>query len=462
MVCGVVMCLAWASSVAQSADPYGPPVRPVSGPGYGGAMPYLPGAPYGMPPSYCPPPGAFPLQVPPSTTPSPAPKQPDLPAPRPVDPTKPKEEGKKPDEQLQDQQQPQAPTPPGLDLASASGMSMGLASGVGDMGGGMASGPSGTAPGMIGPGITYSATRLIHVQDLSSGVIFPTTFAGAPVPSRSQFRIADNESPQPQDRLFLTYNFLHNVNKDALTRVPENVFIRDTRLISNLDVHYETFGFEKSFWCNYASIGVRVPFFQLEEKEPTGEQGPLFQIQRGLDQNTIGDVSLVLKYVLAYDCESNNLLSGGLVITAPTSPEVKVYKANEPAFFQEGRGIRTWLFQPWLGYFIDIGHVYVHGFTSIVIPAEDNDVYVWFADIGVGWLCYSFLVPTIELHYQTPVNESSDLYREPVGAIDSLILTAGAHVAFYEACTVTVGLATPLTGPGPFDVEAIAQLNIRF
>src|SRR5207247_7887846 len=131
------------------------------------------------------------------------------------------------------------------------------------------------------------------------------------------------------------------VNKEALTRVPENAFIRDTRLISNLDVHYETFGFEKSFWCNYASIGVRVPFFQVQETEPTSSEGAIYQIQRGLDQNTIGDVSVVLKSVLAYDCQSNNLLSGGVVITAPTAPNEKVYHALEPVATQAGRSIRT-------------------------------------------------------------------------------------------------------------------------
>jgi hypothetical protein len=322
--------------------------------------------------------------------------------------------------------------------------------------------PEGTAPAMIGAGFFYSATKLILVQSLADGSLFPATVSGVPVAARSQFFVGNNESPQPQDRIFLTFNWYHNVNKDALSRVPENVLIRDHRLISKLDVFYETFGFEKTFFGNWVSIGARVPFFQLQQREPKPRELGAFQIAEGLDQNTIGDASLVLKTVLAYDAISNSLLSGGLVVTLPTAPEIKVYDAYQPAFGQLGRGISTTIFQPWLGWFLDLGPVYVHGFSSISIPADDDDVYVWFLSGGVGWLLTPWFVPTLELHYFGPVNEGSDLYRQPVGAVEQLILTTGFHVPFYDVSTVTLGLSTPLTGPDTYDVGVVAQLNLRF
>jgi hypothetical protein len=466
----------------MAAEPWNVPMRPGYGPVMGVQGNYMPGAPYATPPFYCPPdiqPKAKPpAPLPPAPYPNAKEPTPELPAPKAVEPRK-TDEGRsesQPSTQSQPntQTQPNMPTPQpdNTGLPSTSDLASGLSSGVGgmpapggggDMGGdAMAGGPSGTAPGMIGPCIPYSTTRLIQVQFLGDGTIFPETFAGAPVASRAMFYIGENESPQPQDRIFLTFNWYTNVNKEALSRVPENALIRDYRLISRLDAFYETFGFEKSFWCNWASVGLRVPFFQLQQKEPTGTEAPVFQIAEGLDQNTIGDISVILKTVLAYDCQSNNLLSGGLVVTLPTSPEVKAYNAHEPVYNQVGRGINTTIFQPWVGWFFDLGHVYVHGFSSVSIPLESDDVYVWFASGGVGWLCTEWLVPTAELHYYGPLNESSDLFRQPIGVVDQLIFTGGVHVPFYDASTLTLGLSTPLTGPGTFDVGIIAQLNVRF
>ncbi|MCS6978327.1 MAG: hypothetical protein NZM31_15155 [Gemmatales bacterium] len=326
----------------------------------------------------------------------------------------------------------------------------------------MPAAPDGTAPAMIGPGFFYSATRLVQLQSLADGSIFPATVSGVPIVARSQFYIGVNESPQPQDRIFLTFNWYNNVNKDALSRVPENALIRDFRLISKLQAFYETFGFEKTLWDNRLSVGVRVPFFQLQQEEPKPlEAGPL-QFAEGLDQNTIGDASIVLKAVLAYDPVANNLISGGLVVTLPTAPEVKVYDAYAPAAGQLGRGVSTTIFQPWLGWFLDIGPVYVHGFSAISIPAKSDDVYVWFISGGVGWCVTPWFVPTLELHYFGPVNEDSDLYRQPIGAVDQLILTTGFHVPFYDVSTITLGLSTPLTGPDTYDVGIVAQLNVRF
>lgn len=326
----------------------------------------------------------------------------------------------------------------------------------------MPAAPDGCAPAMIGPGFFYSATRLVQLQSLADGSIFPATVSGVPIVARSQFYIGVNESPQPQDRIFLTFNWFHNVNKDALSRVPENALIRDLRLISKLDAFYETFGFEKTLWDNRFSVGVRVPFYQLQQREPKSlEPGPL-QFAEGLDQNTIGDASIVLKAVLAYDPMANHLISGGLVVTLPTAPEVKVYDAYTPAAGQLGRGVSTTIFQPYLGWFLDIGPVYVHGFSAISIPADDDDVYVWFISGGVGWLMTSWFVPTLELHYFGPVNEDSNLYRQPIGAVDQLILTTGFHVPFYDVSTLTLGLSTPLTGPDTYDVGIVAQLNLRF
>lgn len=58
-------------------------------------------------------------------------------------------------------------------------------------------------------------------------------------------KIAENESPLPQDRVFLTYNYYSEV--------------------LDSDFHRETLGFEKTFLGGEASIGLRVPAFEFRE-----------------------------------------------------------------------------------------------------------------------------------------------------------------------------------------------------
>ena len=41
-------------------------------------------------------------------------------------------------------------------------------------------------------------------------------------------------------------------------------------------------------------------------------------------------------------------------------------------------------------------------------------------------------------------------------------MTFGSHFIVRQRGIVTLGVATPLTGPQPFDVEAIAQFNLRY
>lgn len=67
-----------------------------------------------------------------------------------------------------------------------------------------------------------------------------------PFPSAGGFKIAENESPRPQDRIFFNNNFFDNINNT------------NTDIAS---VQRQTIGFEKTFLDGDASVGVRVPFF---------------------------------------------------------------------------------------------------------------------------------------------------------------------------------------------------------
>ena len=253
-----------------------------------------------------------------------------------------------------------------------------------------------------------------------------------PLADRGTFKIADNESPRPVDRVFINYNFFDNVFGSLNPGLPRT------------DLHRETIGFEKTFLDRNASFGVRLPFIQLAGSDR-------------VDDSLVGDLTFILKYAAINDPQTGNVLSGGLALTAPTG-ETNVAH------------LHTVLFQPWAGYIYNAGDFYAHGFTSLVVPTDSRDVTVWFNDLGIGWWLYrtgssapllSAVVPTAEVHVNTPLNHrGSD--STPVGFLDSVNLTFGVNWVLRQRLYFGTAVAFPVTGPQPFDVEALGSLNFRF
>ena len=144
------------------------------------------------------------------------------------------------------------------------------------------------------------------------------------------FKISENESPLPTDRVFFNYNYFSN---DFST------------------LQQETFGFEKTFLDGNASVGVRLPFSQS-----------------GGD-SSVGDLSVLLKYAFLRDsAQPDNVLSGGLVLTLPTSP-------NSDSV----------LFQPFVAWNRTFGDFYLQGFHSIVIPSKSTADTLLFNDVASGY-----------------------------------------------------------------------------
>ena len=72
--------------------------------------------------------------------------------------------------------------------------------------------------------------------------------ASALVPSVRGFKIAENQSPQPQDRVFFTFDYFSDLN-GALNRRFESP-------VNNLTAYRYIFGLEKTFDDGYGSFGV--------------------------------------------------------------------------------------------------------------------------------------------------------------------------------------------------------------
>jgi hypothetical protein len=269
------------------------------------------------------------------------------------------------------------------------------------------------------------------------------------VPSVRNFKIAENESPQPRDRVYFSFNYFDDVNKAV--NFSSGAVLRDIR------VYQENFGVEKTFLGGNASVGLRLPLFTVNaDPGLSGRDGT------GTD---LGDLTVILKYAPWMNPDTGNLLSVGLAVTAPTGADSFAGLDGLPL-------VHSTFLQPFAGYIWTLGNCFVHGFTALDIPTDSDDVTVLYNDVGVGYFLYrsqagdrllTGITPTFEVHVSTPLNHRGALRTfDPAGTPDVVNLTMGTHFALGQRSVVTVGLATPVTGPRPFDLEVMAQLNIRF
>ena len=256
------------------------------------------------------------------------------------------------------------------------------------------------------------------------------TTTEVPILGPGSYKIADNESPRPTDRVFLTYNYFDRVEG------------------FNLGLSREVIGFEKTFLSGDASFEVRLPFLQT-----TGDT------LSGLTNHEVGDMTLITKFAFINDETTGNVLSGGFALTVPT--------ADHSLVLEDGNALRSVLCQPWLGWIYNRGNFYAHAFHSLVVPTDSRDVTELNNDVGIGYWIYKnpdgFLrgiVPTFEGHLYTPLNHRNN--ADVIYAPNIFTLTAGVNFVMPRNSTLGLAVATPTTGPRPDNIEALVSFNIRF
>jgi hypothetical protein len=296
--------------------------------------------------------------------------------------------------------------------------------------------------GLRGFGRVFSTIVILPVTQTIKGplgtivvVLVPgrtvTSVVQVPILGPGSYKIADNESPRPTDRVFVTYNYFDRV--EGL----------------NLGLNREVIGFEKTFLDGDASFEVRLPFLQTSG-------GNNFT---ALTNHEVGDMTLISKFAFINDETTGNVLSGGLALTVPS--------ADHSVVLVDGKALRSVLCQPWLGWIYNSGSFFAHGFTSLVVPTDSRDVTEFDNDVGIGYWIYSnpdgFLrgiVPTFEGHLYTPLNHrnNADLIYAP----NIVTLTAGVNFVMARNSTLGCAIATPITGPRPDNIEALVSFNVRF
>jgi len=266
-------------------------------------------------------------------------------------------------------------------------------------------------------------------------------------------KISENQSPNPQDRVFYTFNFFAEVNQHLNQKFEASV--------AGLRVYREVMGFEKTFHDGDGSFGMRLPIDTVSANSTiTGKFAKL----AGTSTST-GDLSLFGKYIFLRDPATGSLVSGGLAISTP----------NGPANFAGAKylaSLDSTFIQPFVGYIWSRDRFYLHGFSALDTPASLRLATMLFNDVGMGyfvlrstdpqdWL--TAIAPTFEVHVNTPLTHGDWTNRnDPGGVPNNVNLTYGINFEFNRRSILTFGLVTPVTGPKPFDYEALILFNVFF
>jgi hypothetical protein len=275
-------------------------------------------------------------------------------------------------------------------------------------------------------------------------------------PSIRGIKISEDQSPRPQDRLYFTFNYFQGVNDQVNQRLQAPIgYTQVFRYIG---------GFEKTFLDGQGSIGLRVPLDSVTANSSSRASGDF-----GGTSTAIGDMSIYAKYILLENRDNGNLLSGGMALGVPTGPG-KFAGLNSFASITN-----TTSFQPFLGYIVNSGRFYLHGFTAIDVPANSQDVTLIYNDAGIGYFLrrpdpdsnvsrmISTIAPTFEVHVTDPLNHRNPYSRQDaVGMTDIVDLTYGLNIGIYSRTLLTFAVVTPVTSPKPFDFEAVVFLNFFF
>ncbi len=314
-------------------------------------------------------------------------------------------------------------------------------------------------PAMIGDQSPYSMLRGCRSTDthaipaphpgIGPGARAARSIAGI-VPAVRGFKIADNQTPRPTDRVFGNFNYYDNVNRSLNERLGAP--------IQNMIVYRQVYGFEKTFFDQWASIGVREPINTLNIQSSRQFPG------LGGTSTAFGNLNVFTKVILWQD-KVGNLISGGLSIDIPTGP-------NSFAGFPTILGKNVTDIQPYLGYiFTNGGNWFVQGFSSIAVPTDSALPTMIFVDAALGYYAYrdttqgSFLtavVPTFESHLNIPLNHNLLNYSDTYGTPTVVDLTFGLNTEFSRRSILTLGYALPVTGPGPFSGEFVLMFNWRY
>ena len=301
--------------------------------------------------------------------------------------------------------------------------------------------------------ILQITTRNPNGEPITRTVVIPggtVVIPGAAVPTSGRgFKIADDGSPRPQDRVFLDFNFFNDLFAASNLRLGNTV--------QNFNLYRESLGVEKTFLDRTASVGLALPLNTVTMESVLPNLNGT--------HTALGDLTAFCRYALWRDEASDNWLTAGLAITVPTGPSA-IAGIDAPTISH------STIFQPYVGALWNFGSIYLQGFFAVDTPTDSRDVTLLYSDLGIGYFLYrswdpgrllTALAPTVEVHSSNPVNHRGlPSLENPLASFDFVDIGLGANVQFRGRFWLALEAVTPVTGPRPFTIEALAQFRIHF
>lgn len=286
----------------------------------------------------------------------------------------------------------------------------------------------------------YAYNLAINVPSPSAG-LGPT----------GRMKVADGNSPLPQDRVYFRYGLFNGVPIAP----------------GGIDLDRFTPGFERAFYDDMLSLEMRFPLAATLDSSmvagPSGFSGHNVEF---------GNIGIYLKAL--FHASDQLAVSGGLGLTTPTADDINVrLPDNAPLLRVENESVHL---QPFLaGLYTPNDRFFAHGFLQLDIDPNGNSLLVnsgsglapvgelndstfLFADLGVGyWLHQSStshltgIAPTVELHYNTSLQDADNITAGAITIgnfgdnVEALNLTVGATFAFGNSTHVTAGYVTPIS-----------------
>lgn len=278
-----------------------------------------------------------------------------------------------------------------------------------------------------------------------------------------RYKVSDNLSPFPTNRVFFNFHQFNN----AVTDINNN----------SRDVTRYTFGVEKTFWCDRASVEVRVPFVEGLNSDQTLDG-------RNNMGTEFGNVVIVPK-VLLYDC-CGTYVSAGMGVSVPTADDARLF---DDVFLEAAIRNEAVNLTPYVGFFKDYGcgdGWFMQGYAAVDFEASHNTIVDYSSGdrgeieastlLSVDWQIGKWIyrndcccggiagiAPVLELHYTTTLDngDTPSGFSDEItsfGSADILNLTAGVKVEVGCGMLNVYG-AAPLHQTERFIGDSVKQVS---
>jgi hypothetical protein len=302
----------------------------------------------------------------------------------------------------------------------------------------------------------------------------PTRVMPLPGNAVPRFKMAENTSPLPQDRLYFDFNSYTDV---PLTDSPSSV-----RSFAP--------GFEKTFFDGVASFEMRLPMASTLSNDVFADGST------ATAAGEVGNMGIALKTLLLR--REKFLLSGGLAMSLPTAQDTQLITNRSPnaTTLLEFQNQAVHLMPFFGGLWTPNDRWFAIGYVQIDVDANGDPVVInpnsrqptigryhdtnyLYTDLGLGYWArrsenrdqfLTGLAYVLEFHWnqslqgQQVLNVGGYQIGTPAENVSCTDLTVGAHLELYRMTTLTAAFVTPLTSDRDrqFDSQFRFFVNRRF